>query len=296
MKRRKLFRQHLIIATFALSLLATALAPAQPVDAAAKKAAQVKTVTVKNVSTTKAKVSWKKAKNAKSYQVSIATDKKFKKGKKTYNTKALSKNISKLKAGKKYYVRVRAKAKKWGKWSSVKTFKLPVAKKAAKKPATTKKPANNSGGNSNSNPMYTPEKTTPSKPTGCQHDWEFSANLNTSTLDQHVYSGCNKDITEFHENIKIKPQTKTINGISYTYTAANSTMWGLKLYDLPEYDIPCPVCGKYCGPTRLKSATTMDELTNNGQVKDHTKATCKYCGEVRLSGDPDFPSGYTTYE
>lgn len=164
MKWRELFRQHLIIATLALSLLITAITPAQPVEAAAKKAAQVKTVTVKNVSTTKAKVSWKKAKGAKSYQVSIATDKKFKKGKKTYNTKALSKNISKLKAGKKYYVRVRAKAKKWGKWSTVKTFRASVVTENTKKPAIPSEPANNSSDNDYSKPMYTPEKTKPAIP------------------------------------------------------------------------------------------------------------------------------------
>ncbi|MCI9173740.1 MAG: hypothetical protein HFH49_02175 [Lachnospiraceae bacterium] len=81
-------------------------------------------------------VSWKKDKRATGYQIQYSTDKKFKKGVKTAplvkNYKTVSKTISKLKAGKKYYVRVRSykKAKVNGKnstlygaWSSVKRSK-----------------------------------------------------------------------------------------------------------------------------------------------------------------------------
>ncbi len=57
-------------------------------------------------------VSWKKDKRATGYQIQYSTDKKFKKGVKTAplvkNCKTVSKTISKLKAGKKYYVRVRS--------------------------------------------------------------------------------------------------------------------------------------------------------------------------------------------
>ena len=78
-------------------------------------------------------VSWKKDKRATGYQIQYSTDKKFKKGVKTAplvkNYKTVSKTISKLKAGKKYYVRVRSYKKVkisgknvilYGAWSSVK--------------------------------------------------------------------------------------------------------------------------------------------------------------------------------
>ena len=80
----------------------------------------------------KLKVSWKKDKQATGYQIQYSTDKKFKKGTKTVNIskyKTISKTISKLKAGKKYYVRVRAyknaklngkSPKLYGAWSGIK--------------------------------------------------------------------------------------------------------------------------------------------------------------------------------
>ena len=80
------------------------------------------------------KVNWKKqyAKKkqgrATGYQIQIATDKKFKKGKKTVNVKSwkkTTKTIKKLKSGKRYYTRVRTYKKVLGKkyyskWSKVK--------------------------------------------------------------------------------------------------------------------------------------------------------------------------------
>ncbi len=80
------------------------------------------------------KVTWKKqyAKKkqgrATGYQIQIATDKKFKKGKKTVNVKGwkkTTKTIKKLKSGKRYYTRVRTYKKVLGKkyyskWSKVK--------------------------------------------------------------------------------------------------------------------------------------------------------------------------------
>ena len=47
MKRHRLFKKQMVIAAFALSLITTAFAPTQTVEAAAKKPAQVKTVTLK---------------------------------------------------------------------------------------------------------------------------------------------------------------------------------------------------------------------------------------------------------
>ena len=166
MKRHRLFKKQMVTAAFALSLITTAFAPTQTVEAAAKKPAQVKTVNVKAVNSTKAKISWKKAKNAKTYQVNIATDKKFKKNKKAYSTKAVSKTVSKLKAGRKYYVRIRAKGKSYGKWSSVKSFTLKAKKINTKKPSTSSKPTKPA--DNNSKPINS-QPTGPAKPVSCKH-------------------------------------------------------------------------------------------------------------------------------
>ena len=89
------------------------------------KPAKVKLSKVKSTKKKTLLVQWKKAKNAAGYQVQIAKDKKFKKGKKTYTVKGAKKTkttIKKLKRKQKYFVRVRAynKAKKY----SVKSVKV----------------------------------------------------------------------------------------------------------------------------------------------------------------------------
>ncbi|MDO4363151.1 MAG: fibronectin type III domain-containing protein [Clostridia bacterium] len=76
-------------------------------------------------------VAWKAVKNVTGYQIQLATDKKFKKNKKTVtvtNKKATKKTVKKLKSKKKYYVRVRAYKTQNGKrtyssWSKTKSFK-----------------------------------------------------------------------------------------------------------------------------------------------------------------------------
>ncbi|MCI8883947.1 MAG: fibronectin type III domain-containing protein, partial [Lachnospiraceae bacterium] len=80
----------------------------------------------------KLKVSWKKDGRATGYQVQYCTSKAFKKGVKTITiskNKTVTKTISKLTKGKRYYVRVRAyksvkvnkkTQKLYGAWSSVK--------------------------------------------------------------------------------------------------------------------------------------------------------------------------------
>ena len=88
------------------------------------------------VSKTKAKkngvvVTWKTAKDVTGYEIQLATDKKFKKNKKTVKVNkknASKKTVKKLKSKKKYYVRVRSYKivngkKVYGKWSKVKTVK-----------------------------------------------------------------------------------------------------------------------------------------------------------------------------
>ena len=76
-------------------------------------------------------VTWKPAKDVDGYEVQVATDKKFKKNKKTVTVakqNASKKTVKKLKAKKKYFVRVRAYKtvngkKSYGKWSKIKSVK-----------------------------------------------------------------------------------------------------------------------------------------------------------------------------
>ena len=88
-------------------------------------------VTIKSAKNVKKKtvvVKYKKATNAKGYQVWWATSKKFKKAKKKFTTKTTYK-IKKLKKKKKYYIKVRAynlngKTKVYGAFSKVKKVKI----------------------------------------------------------------------------------------------------------------------------------------------------------------------------
>ena len=76
-------------------------------------------------------VEWKKVGGVKGYQIQVATDKKFKKNKKTVNIKkqkTTKTTVKKLKSKKKYYIRVRtykiANGKKvYSSWSKVKSVK-----------------------------------------------------------------------------------------------------------------------------------------------------------------------------
>lgn len=68
---------------------------------------KVKKPTVKNLKGKKLKVTYTKVSNASGYQISYATDKKFKKAT-TKKTKKTTYTLKKLKKGKTYYVRVRA--------------------------------------------------------------------------------------------------------------------------------------------------------------------------------------------
>lgn len=92
---------------------------------------KVKGVSVKIVKKTKkAKISWKKVKDAAGYKVIYATDKKFKKGVKKISTKKTKCVSKKLKKGKKYFIKVRAYKKDktgksvYGKYSAVKKIKI----------------------------------------------------------------------------------------------------------------------------------------------------------------------------
>ena len=81
-------------------------------------------------------VKWKKKTGITGYQIQYSTNSKFKKGNKSIkikNSKTISKKITKLKAAKKYYVRIRTyKGKKYSKWSKVKSIKTPKESKCTK--------------------------------------------------------------------------------------------------------------------------------------------------------------------
>ena len=95
--------------------------------------AKPKSASIKKVKAAKKAISviWKKVSGVKGYQVQVATDKKFKKNKKTVTIKkqkTTKTTVKKLKAKKKYYVRVRTYKivngkKVYSAWSKVKSVK-----------------------------------------------------------------------------------------------------------------------------------------------------------------------------
>ena len=107
-------------------------APTQP-TAPAQAVKKPKSTSIKKAKGSKKAVAleWKKVSGVKGYQVQVATNKKFKKNKKTVNIKkqkTTKTTIKKLKAKKKYYVRVRTYKivngkKVYSSWSKVKSVK-----------------------------------------------------------------------------------------------------------------------------------------------------------------------------
>ena len=107
-------------------------APTQP-TASAQAVKKPKSAKFKKVKSAKKAISveWKKVSGVKGYQIQVATDKKFKKNKKTVTIKkqkTTKTTVKKLKAKKKYYVRVRTYKivngkKVYSSWSKVKTVK-----------------------------------------------------------------------------------------------------------------------------------------------------------------------------
>ena len=106
--------------------------PTQPTQTS-KPVAKPKSAKIKKVKAAKKAIAveWKKVSGVKGYQILVATDKKFKKNKKTVTVKkqkTTKVTVKKLKAKKKYYVRIRTyktvKGKKiYSSWSKVKTVK-----------------------------------------------------------------------------------------------------------------------------------------------------------------------------
>ena len=89
---------------------------------------KAKIVSVKSVSEKGVKITWNKVRTAKGYQIKYSTKKNMTVAK-TATSGSLSKKITKLKSGKRYYFKVRAYktadgSRIYGDWSSVKSVKV----------------------------------------------------------------------------------------------------------------------------------------------------------------------------
>lgn len=122
MKKKKFFAA-LLAAILSFTLLCPVTA-----EAASKKPAKVTLSSAKSNAPGSVTVTYKKAKKATGYQILFATDKKFKKNKKTVNSAKLAVTKTGLKKGTAYYVKVRAvnkvkKKKYYGAYSKVRSVK-----------------------------------------------------------------------------------------------------------------------------------------------------------------------------
>ena len=130
-----------LLMAFIAALIITAALPAPDAEAASKKVGKATLSSAKAAGMNQINVKWKKVKNANGYQLMVAKNKKFSKGKKSYKLTSTSKAVTKLSAGTKYYVRVRAYGKSgkktvYGKWSKIKTVRT-VKKHSHKWKGTT---------------------------------------------------------------------------------------------------------------------------------------------------------------
>ena len=97
-------------------------------DATPAALTKAKIVSVKSVSEKGVKITWNKVKTAKGYQIKYSAKKNMTDAK-TVTSGALSKKITKLKSGKRYYFKVRAYktadgSRIYGEWSSTKSVKV----------------------------------------------------------------------------------------------------------------------------------------------------------------------------
>ena len=176
-----------VVAVGVSAVLAASLALAAPATAQAKtvkKPAKVKKPTVSKVKATSFKVSWKKAKRAKGYQVKII------KGSKTVKTITVKKKYcyaTGLSAKTTYKVKVRAynksgKKKKYGKWSAVRKV-------------TTSKSTSTSSSNSNSGSSSASTTTTHT------HSWSATGAQTSGSMRVYYCLECGEtyaDASKLH--------------------------------------------------------------------------------------------------
>ena len=126
MKKFLTIEMTVIILVAAITSSTVTFAASMPTTTITSIKAQNKAFTVK----------WKKKSSITGYQIQYSTNSKFKKNNKKIkikNAKTVSKKITKLKASKKYYVRIRTyQGKKYSKWSKVKSIKIPKELKCNK--------------------------------------------------------------------------------------------------------------------------------------------------------------------
>lgn len=121
MKKRLLSGRIVLLSI--VFMMVTCMAAPMEVHAAAKRPAQVKKITVVAKGCNTVKISWKKVKGAKGYQVYRAASKKGK-YKKVKTLKGTGFTDKSLNGGKQYYYKVRAyKGRKAGKFSAIKGAK-----------------------------------------------------------------------------------------------------------------------------------------------------------------------------
>lgn len=129
---KKFWKRKILLLSAVLLIIGCMSAP-MAAHAASKKPGQVKKVTMKAVSCTSVKISWKKVKGAKGYRIYRAASKNGK-YKKIKTTKGTSYTNTKLSSGKRYYYKVRA-------YSGSKTGKYSAAKSAVTKSHSWKRVA-----------------------------------------------------------------------------------------------------------------------------------------------------------
>lgn len=161
--------------------------------AASKKPGRVTIKKVKTVNESTIKVTWKKTKNAKKYQVYRSTSKNGS-YKLVKTTKATSFKNTGLFAGTKYYYKIRAiNGKKKGAFSKK---KYATTKTLQQKPIYKPETDDNdtvTGNDPTDTPVDAPNTDTTIPSTPCEHDWYVSQNTNpTCTVNGTKIESCSK--------------------------------------------------------------------------------------------------------
>ena len=179
-------------------------------------AASMPTTTITSVkSQSKAfTVKWKKKSGITGYQIQYSTNSKFKKGNKSIkikNAKTVSKKITKLKAAKKYYVRIRTyKGKKYSKWSKVKSIKTTKESKCT--------------------------KDNIQKETHCKNN----NNHSTSCGDAGIWVASKNEFKTYYENYCEKWNSKWVNDEISSGEYYQNCPYGYECWS-------CSYCGKWTG-------------------------------------------------
>ena len=160
-------------------------------------------------------VKWKKKTKITGYQIQYSTSSKFSmkntKTVKIKKAKTVSKKITKLKAAKKYYVRIRTyKGKKYSKWSKVKSIKTPKDTKS--------------------------NKDNIQKETHCTNN----NNHSTSCGDAGIWVASKNEFKTYYENYCEKWNSKWVNDEISSGEYYQNCPYGYECWS-------CSYCGKWTG-------------------------------------------------